>query len=43
MTTPELRVVATWHEALDSGDADRLVEFSLGQFDCVIYERNVVV
>jgi ketosteroid isomerase-like protein len=28
LTAPELRVVAAWHEALNAGDADRLVELS---------------
>lgn len=28
MTAPEVRVVEAWHEALNGGDADRLVELS---------------
>lgn len=28
MTAPEVRVVGDWHEALNAGDADRLVELS---------------
>lgn len=28
MTVPEVRVVAAWHEALNAGDVERLVELS---------------
>ena len=28
VTTPELRAVEAWHEALNSGDADRIVALS---------------
>ena len=28
MNTPELRVVEAWHEALNGGEVDRLVELS---------------
>ncbi len=28
MTTPEVRVVVAWHEALNGGDVERLVELS---------------
>jgi hypothetical protein len=28
VTAPEVRIVKDWHEALNSGDPDRLVELS---------------
>ena len=35
MSAPELRIVETWHEALNSGEVDRLVELSHPEVEVV--------